>query len=53
MIVFIRPQQNGTSQDCDGRFNKMFDSTLDMIIDGIEMLSKFTKVEIPYISRKS
>lgn len=39
-----------TVQDCDGRYTKMFNNTLDMLIDTVEMLSKFSKVHVPYIS---
>lgn len=42
----------GTLQSCDGGFNKMFDATLDIMIDCIQMLEQAakTKIHVPYIS---
>lgn len=39
----------GTFQQVDGRLAKIFDNTLDMIIDAIKMLSKIAPVEVIYI----
>ena len=39
----------GTFQQVDGRLAKIFDYTLDMIIDAIKMLSNIAPVEVIYI----
>ena len=39
----------GTFQQVDGRLAKIFDYTLDMMIDGIRMLSEVAPVEVVYI----
>lgn len=39
----------GTFQQADGRFNKIFDSTLDMLIDGITLLANISKIEVIYL----
>ena len=40
----------GTVLDVDGRFSKYFNNTLDMMVDAIQILSKYSKIELPYIS---
>ena len=40
----------GTFQQVDGRIAKVFDITLDMIIDAIELIGNFAPVEMIYIS---
>jgi hypothetical protein len=39
----------GTFQQVDGRIAQIFDHTLDMIIDGIRMLSEVAPVEVIYL----
>lgn len=39
----------GTFQQADGRLAKIFDSTLDMLIDGITILGEIAPVEVIYI----
>ena len=39
----------GTFQQVDGRIAQVFDHTLDMIIDGIRMLSEVAPVEVIYL----
>ena len=39
----------GTFQQVDGRIAQIFDHTLDMIIDGIRMLSQVAPVEVIYL----
>lgn len=39
----------GTFQQVDGRLAKIFDSTLDMLIDGVRMLCEVAPVEFIYI----
>ena len=39
----------GTFQQVDGRLAKIFDYTLDMMIDGIRMLAEIAPVEVVYI----
>ena len=40
----------GTFQQVDGRLAKIFDCTLDMLIDAVKMLSSLAPVEVIYIS---
>lgn len=39
----------GTFQQADGRFTKIFDATLDMLIDGITILGEIAPVHVIYI----
>ncbi|MDD4564821.1 MAG: hypothetical protein PHE79_05020 [Eubacteriales bacterium] len=39
----------GTFQQADGRLAKIFDATLDMLIDGITLLGEIAPVEVIYI----
>lgn len=39
----------GTFQQADGRFAKVYDATLDMMIDGITILGNIAPVEVIYI----
>ncbi len=40
----------GTFQQADGRVSKIFDATLDMLIDGITLLGGIAPVEVVYIA---
>lgn len=40
----------GTPQQVDGRVSKIFDITMDMLIDAIEILGNFAPVEVIYVS---
>lgn len=40
----------GTFQQVDGRMSKIFDSTLDMLIDGITIIGNIAPVEVIYLS---
>ena len=39
----------GTFQQTDGRFTKIFDETLDMLIDGITLIGDISKTEVVYL----
>jgi len=40
----------GTFQQVDGRIAKVFDTTLDVIIDAVQLLGNFAPLEIVYVS---
>ena len=40
----------GTLQQVDGRISKIFDITLDMLIDAVELLGNFAPTEVVYVS---
>jgi len=45
----VQTTTKGTFQQVDGRITQIFDHTLDMIIDGIQMLSEIAPVEVIYL----
>ena len=45
----VQTTTKGTFQQVDGRLAQIFDHTLDMLIDGIKMLSEVAPVEVIYL----